>query len=460
MSSHEGSGDETPIRAVSQLIDHHARGERPRDAWKVGTEHEKFALSLPELKPLKYRGEGGEPGILSLLDRMKSTCGWQPQVDNGELIALASQNGSISLEPGGQVELSGKAYATVFETREELDRHLAELRMLSSELPVRWLWLGFQPVHDIDDIGWMPKRRYHIMREYLPTRGRLARYMMQATCTVQANLDWSDERDMGQKLRTAMGVSSIVTAMFSNSPFARGVPNGYKSYRAAIWLETDADRTGLLPFAFDGELPTYEQYVRWAYEVPLFFILRGGEYLNCAGLPFSRFVRDGFMGHHATLADWEMHLSTLFPDVRLKTYLETRTADLVEPDLICALPALWKGLLYDEDAALAAFDVVRRWSFGDRIAHREVVPRLGMAARTPAGHLTADLAQELVDIARASLGKQAQAGGIEDESVFLEPLAALVKKKQSPADVLLKWYAAKQPTPRQLVEHCLMPLEG
>lgn len=460
MSSHEGSGDATPIRAISQLIDHHARGERPRAAWKVGTEHEKFALSLPDLRPLKYRGEGGEPGILSLLNAMQRCCGWEPQNDLGEVIALSSQNGAITLEPGGQVELSGNPYATVHETRAELVRHIDELQELSRELPVRWLWLGFHPVADLDDIGWMPKRRYHIMREYLPTRGRLARYMMQATCTVQANLDWSDERDMGQKLRTALGVSSIVTAMFSNSPFSRGAPNGYKSYRAAIWLETDGDRTGLLPFAFDGELPTYEQYVRWAYEVPLFFILRGGEYLNCAGLPFSRFVREGFMGHEATLADWEMHLSTLFPDVRLKTYLETRTTDLVSPEMVCALPALWKGLLYDEDAARAAFDIVGRWSYGDRVAHREVVPRRGMAARAPDGHLTADLARELVDIARVSLGRQAKAGGHEDESVFLEPLIALGKAKQSPADVLLAWYAENQPTPRQLIEHCLMPLEG
>ena len=208
MSSHEGSGDLTPITSIEQLVRHHAKGERAVEAFKVGTEYEKFAFTEDSLKPLRYRGENGEPGILSLLEGMQSCCGWQPQADNGEVIALSSDYGTISLEPGGQVEMSGRAYATVHETNDELERHVRELALLTEALGVRWLWGGLHPVHELGDIGWMPKRRYAVMREYLPTRGSLARYMMQATSTVQANLDYRDERDMGRKLRIAAGLSS------------------------------------------------------------------------------------------------------------------------------------------------------------------------------------------------------------------------------------------------------------
>lgn len=457
------------MSSVAQLVAHHARGERPRTDWKVGTEHEKFAFTYPGLRPLPYRDPAGGPGIVNLLEAMQSCCGWQPQVDRGELIALASKEGSIALEPGGQVELSGQPCRTIHETRAELDRHVAELEHLSSEFPVRWLWLGAHPVHSLDDLGWMPKRRYAVMRDYLPTRGKMARYMMQATSTVQANLDYGDERDMGEKVRTAMGVSSIVTAMFANSPFpvagyegaAPLTPGRFKTFRAHVWTDTDNDRSGLLPFVFEGDAPTYERYAEWALDVPMFFIVRDQEYLPARGLTFRAFWKHGFhdTGHHATMEDWELHLSTLFPDVRLKTYLETRTADVVPPEYICALPALWKGILYRDDARAAAWDLVKRWSFLDRQEHRGAVTRDALQA--PIVHskgTTADLANELLAIARGSLTAQARDNDHPDEGVHLDALSALTSTGRAPADVILeKWSKKKWQNPSEFLATILEP---
>ncbi|MFT7582867.1 MAG: glutamate--cysteine ligase [Myxococcota bacterium] len=453
MSSHEGSGDTTPIASVEQLASYHAGGERPRAAWKVGTEYEKFAVALPDYTPLKYLPEGKLPGIKTLLNAMESCCGWKPLVDNGELIALSSDSGSISLEPGGQVELSGDAFATIHETADELRQHCRQLELLSAELSVRWIWIGAQPVHGLDDIGWMPKRRYAVMRDYLPTKGSMARHMMQSTCTVQANLDYASEADMARKMRMAFGVSSIVTAMFANSPLEGGKASKYKSRRSRIWLDTDNERSGLLRFALDGDGASYESYAEWALDVPLFFIMREGELINCAGLPFREFWKSGFEGHEATVEDWETHLSTMFPDVRIKTYMETRTADVVPPDLIPALPALWKGLCYDDTALDAAWDLVRKWSWSERLQHRNDVVRDALAARVPAGYETAELARELLQISRYGLQRQAAANGHEDESVFLNPLSKLTDQGKCPADVLLEWCAKDQPSPKQILEY-------
>jgi len=429
---------------LRQLVEHHARGEKPRAAWKVGIEHEKFAFSQPDLEPLQYRGVGGRPGIVDLLEGMQACCGWQPLTDRGELIALESPEGSIALEPGGQVELSGKARRTIHETEAELGRHVAELSHLTGALGVRWLWLGAHPVHQPAQLGFMPKRRYEVMRDYLPTRGGLALHMMQATSTEQANLDFGSEQDMGDKLRTAMGVSSIFTAMFANSPFQSGKPCGLKTFRASVWGDTDPDRSGLLAFVFDGERPTYEQYMRWALDVPMFFVARGDDLLPARGRTFRDFWDGGFDGQRATMADWELHLSTLFPDVRLKTYLETRTTDCVPPRYIPALPALWKGVLYDDLAMQAAWDLVRRWSMSERWQHRSDVPRQALDAAIPGSKgKTLDLARELVAIAAEGLGRQARAGDYLDESVYLAPLGELLARGQCPADeALAKWRPA------------------
>ena len=458
MSSHLGSGNATLVTSVSQLVEHHARGEKPREAWKIGTEHEKFAFSKA-LDPLLYRGRAaGEIGIVNLLEGMQTCCGWQPLVDRGELIALESNEGSIALEPGGQVELSGRARTTIHETKAELDRHVSELQRLTDELGVRWMWLGAHPVHQPADLGFMPKRRYAVMRDYLPTRGSLALHMMQATSTVQANLDFGDERDMGEKLRSAMGISSVVTAMFANSPFQSGKPSGLKTFRASVWGDTDNDRSGLLPFVFDGDAPTYEQYVRWAIDVPMFFIVRDGELLHTRGATFRQLWDEGFQGHRATMEDWELHLSTLFPDVRLKTYLETRTADCVPPRFIPALPALWKGILYSEGATSAVWDLTKRWSMSERWQHRQDVTRDALDAPIPGSRgKTLDLAREVSAIAAASLADQAKANGHADEAIYLEPIDALLRRGWCPADeVLAKWRPSM--APRDLIAALVEPV--
>ncbi|HRE90577.1 MAG TPA: glutamate-cysteine ligase family protein [Myxococcota bacterium] len=442
MSSHEGSGDATPVTGIAQLVEHHARGEKPRSAFRIGTEHEKFGFTWPDLEPLSYQGASGRAGIRHVLESILAR-GWRPSVDEGALIALLSDEGSIALEPGGQLELSGQARATVHETRDELDRHVAELERLARELSVRWLWLGAQPVHEPGQLGWMPKRRYGVMRDYLPTRGGHALYMMQSTSTVQANLDYASERDMGRKLRAAMGLGSIVAAIFANSPFSRGEPNGHKSFRASVWSDTDPDRQGLLGFAFD-EAPSYEQYVRWALDVPMFFVVRNGAYLPARGQTFRDFQARGFHSDptiSATMEDWELHLSTLFPDARIKTYLETRTADCVPPRYILALPALWKGILYRDDALDAAFDLVKRWTLPERWEHRTQVPRDGLLTPIPGSRgKTGDLARELFAIARHSLDLQAREAQIDPESRYLEALAALTADNRSPADEALAKY--------------------
>jgi glutamate--cysteine ligase len=456
MSSHEGSGNITLITGVAQLIEHHARGEKPRERWSVGTEHEKFGFSATDLRPLGYRGQGGRAGIREVLLSMTQR-GWVPLEDNGELIALTSQDGSIALEPGGQFELSGAVRKTLHETRDELSRHVDELALLERELGVKWLWIGAQPVATPDDLDFMPKRRYAIMRDYLPTRGALALHMMKTTSTVQANLDYASEQDMGEKLKTAMGVSSIVAAIFGNSPFQNGKPCGLKSFRSSVWSATDPDRQGLLPFAFESA-PSYEQYVRWALDVPMFFIVRNGDYLPARGQTFRHFQERGFIGnpsYRATMEDWELHLSTLFPDVRMKTYLETRTADCVPPRYIMALPALWKGLLYSSGARLAAWDLVKRWSLDARSEHRTLVPRFGLETPVPGSRATtAELARELFDIAAHGLAEQARDFGYADESLYLEPLRALVASGKSPADELLALWKPEM-TAQQLVKRLI-----
>lgn len=441
------------IRGSEQLVAHVSSGETPRADWRVGSEYEKLAVRWRTGERLPYLADQG-PSIAGLLASLAGCCGWAPVYERGQVVALTGAGASVTLEPGGQFELSGAPMATLHRMVEELQRHEHELEHLGEEYPISWMWAGADPINALDDIPWMPKRRYEIMREYLPTRGRLALYMMKSTCTVQANLDFSTEVDMGRKLRTSMGVSSIVTSMFANSPLRQGRPSGMKSWRSHIWTEMDPDRSGLLPWVFDGDLPTYERYVEYALDVPLFFIVRDGEYLECTGLPFRRLVREGFDGHSATMDDWELHLSTLFPEVRLKTYLEMRSADCVKPGLLQSLPALWKGLLYDDTAMDAAWDLVKRWSFDERDAHRTAVARDAMAAPVPnARYDTSELARELVSIARHGLASQAAAGGEDDESDLLAPLVQVADSGRSPADVTLDWLAGGKRSRADIIAH-------
>lgn len=450
--------DTAPLSGRRQLVEHHASGERPAAEWRIGTEYEKIVVHRDDSARLPYLSDRGRPGIRTLLDELSGCCGWRPGYEGDAVIALYGRDASVTLEPGGQFELSGAPFQRIKEIVLELRRHEVELEHLSDSLPVTWLWAGMDPIWGLEEIPWMPKARYGIMREYLPTRGRLALWMMQATCTVQANLDYADEADMGRKLRASMGLSSLVTAMFANSPFQRLAPSGFKSYRAHIWEHTDPDRCGLLPWVFDGELPTYERYVDYALGVPLFFIVRDKRYLPCAGLPFEQLLAEGFQGHGATLDDWVLHLSTLFPEVRLKTYLEMRSADVVGPRLLPALPALWKGLMYDRTALDAAWDLVKRWSFEDRLAHRHAAAQQALAAPVPgASYPTRELALEVLEIARYGLARVADRDGYADEGPYLDPLEAEVAAGRCPADRSLDWYASasrERPLrPRDFVEH-------
>ena len=415
----------------AHLIDALASGEAPPASWRVGTEYETFVYVAANGARLPYQAEGGA-GIRDLLEAAAEQEGWALDGASGRPIGAYDGNASITLEPGGQFELSGAPFGTIQEMADELHEHTARLRQLSERFGVRWLWAGMDPLSDLSMIPWMPKPRYGIMRAYLPTRGQLALQMMQATCTVQANLDFQDEVDMGFKLRVSSGLSSIVNALFANSPYRAGQATGWLSTRGHIWTATDPDRCGLPGWIFDGDLPTYDRYVDYALKVPLFFIVRDGEYLNCAGLPFEDFLSKGFQGHEAREEDWALHLSTLFPDVRVKAYLEMRSADCVPPHLLPALPALWKGVLYDADACNAAWDLVSGWTPNERQQHRADACRSAFSAPVPqARYETREVARELLKIARYGLDRLAVASSQSSESEFLEPLEQLVARGKS-----------------------------
>lgn len=446
---------EAGARGRRRLIEEHARGERPAASWVVGAEYEKIGLTRG--RPLHYEEDGG-PSIRGLLRRLEGHLGWRPILDAGHIIGLTGEGGaSITLEPGGQFELSGATHRTVHELVGEMDDHAKALADVEADLPIRWMWAGHQPVHGPEDLVWMPKQRYAIMRRYLPTRGALALHMMQRTCTVQSNLDYSDEADQGRKLRLAMAVGPLTTAMFANSPYSQGKLTGYKSFRAHIWTDVDPDRTGMPAWVFDGEPPTYERYVDYALKVPMFFIVRDGVYLDCAGRSFEQFIAQGCDGHQATLDDWRLHLSTIFTEARLKTYIELRAADCVRPSLLPALPALSRGLLYHRGALDAVWDLLKGWSYEARLQHREDVTRDALDARTPDGHRTRDVALEVIHIAQQALRELAAEAGHASECCYLEELESMVAAGTSPADLTLRWAAATQPTREQLLDHYTRP---
>ena len=419
-----------------RMVDYFHDGCRPRDRWRIGTEHEKLAVDGRTGRQLPYRGL---PGILSLLEYLAEHFGWQPYSENGQIIALTRDQASITLEPGGQFELSGGPCLDVHETSRELARHVRELDALSEAFGVRWLWAGMNPTESLDEIDWVPKDRYAIMRRYLSTRGRYYDRMMKLTCTVQANVDYSSQADAAKKVRASMGVGPVVTALFANSPLLGGEPTGYLSTRQLAWTDVDADRCGILPFVFEGEFG-FEDYAGWAAKVPMFFIHREGRYIDMSGIPFERYLRDGHGEHRATEADWELHLSTLFPEARLKRYLELRSADCVPPEMICALPALWKGLLYDDEALGACWALVSELALPERVELLSTSARLGLRA-TVGGRPMLEVARELVQIASDGLRRQGcldDAGN--DERIYLEPLHEVVERGEPPAADLLRAY--------------------
>jgi glutamate--cysteine ligase len=347
--TYNAGGEGAPIESKAQLIGHIASGEKPKDQWRIGTEHEKFGFALKDHSPLPYEGDG--PAVRKLLEGL-TRFGWQTIEENGKPVALKREGGSITLEPGGQFELSGAPLETLHETCREVNTHLREVREVADEVGAGFLGLGFSPKWSLEETPMMPKDRYNIMKAYMPKVGTLGHQMMFRSCTVQTNLDFASEADMVKKLRVSLALQPIATALFANSPFADGKPNGYLSYRAHVWTDTDNNRTGMLHFAFDEGFG-YEQYVDWALDAPMYFVKRNSVFQDATGLSFRDFLKGELPlmpGELPVLSDWEDHLSTLFPEVRLKTFLEQRGADGGPWNRLCALPAFWVGLLYDQTA--------------------------------------------------------------------------------------------------------------
>jgi glutamate--cysteine ligase len=424
-----------PIESAAQLVEYLAGGEKPPSRWRVGTEHEKIGVYARAQRPVPYEGERG---IGALLQRIVDVDAWTPVRENGLLIGLEKQGASMSLEPGGQLELSGAPLRTIHDTCREFNAHLALMRHVSEPFDIVWLGLGLHPIHTIDEVPRMPRARHQIMRDYLPTRAPLPLEMMHMTGTVQANFDVSDEADMVTKLRASLALTPIISAIYANSSLAAGKASGFISRRVHIWRNTDPDRSGLLPFAFEPDFG-YARYVEYALDVPMFFIVRDDRYLPMRGLSFRRFLAEGFEGQRARLVDFERHLTTLFPEVRLKRgVLEVRGADAVPPELTCSLPALWKGLLYDAEARRAAAGLVAEWSPADREFALDEVARHGLAAQV-SGRRVLDLALELAAIAREGLRRIHHLGRSgEDERHFLDPVDAQLDRGQSPGRVVLE----------------------
>ena len=429
---------ETPISGRAELVDYVAGGEKPVSAWRIGTEHEKFGFRLDDLRPPTWEGERGIGALLEGLTRF----GWDRVEEHGKLIALARGMGSITLEPAGQLELSGAPLSTIHETCAEVSQHLNEVKAVADELGLGFLGMGFQPKWRREDMPWMPKGRYRIMREYMPKVGALGLDMMTRTCTVQVNLDYASEADMVKKFRVSLALQPVATALFADSPFKDGKPNGYQSYRSHIWTDTDPDRTGMLDFVFEDGFG-YERYVDYLLDVPMYFSYREGEYVDLAGKSFRRFMAGDLAelpGAKPTLRDWADHMTTAFPEVRLKKYLEMRGADGGRWSRLCALPAFWVGLLYDDAALDAAWDLVRDFTRAERHALRDGVPK--HALKLPfRGGTVRDLAEAALKIAAEGLRRRARltpAGA--DERIFLDTLLAIVDADQTPAERKLELF--------------------
>jgi glutamate--cysteine ligase len=413
----------------------HSAG-KPRDGWRVGTEYEKVGINRTTAKAIPYFGRGG---VEYILKELSERFNWRPEEQDGHIIALARDNAQITLEPGGQIELSGEPCESIHCTHAEFTQHIRELLEVTEPLDVVFLGLGMQPVSRLEEIEWVPKKRYRIMAPYMPKVGRLGQRMMKQTATVQANIDYSDEKDAMAKFRTGMGLAPIVIAMFANSPICEGQLNGYRSFREHIWTDTDKNRSGLLRFAFLPEV-SFAHYVDYALDVPMYFIVRHHDYIDMTGLTFRQFLEHGHKGERATIEDWNDHLTTLFPETRIKRYMEVRSADSQPPELMPALPALIKGIFYDSDCLEAAWDLVKGWSWDERMQAYLDSHENALAARIRRYSLL-DLAKELVQIAWEGLRRQKALNRQgEDETIYLTPLKALLSQGKCPADVLVeKW---------------------
>jgi glutamate--cysteine ligase len=434
--------DDSISRAIegrADLLAEFERGEKVRDEWRIGTEHEKFVYRRDDHRAPSYDEPGGIRDLLNGLTQF----GWEPVRENGNVIALSGVDGTISLEPAGQFELSGAALKNLHQTCSEAARHLGQCKMVGDRLGLGFLGTGMWPDKARSDLPIMPKGRYAIMLNYMPKVGSLGLDMMLRTCTIQTNLDYGSEADMVKKFRVGLALQPVATALFANSPFTEGKPNGYKSFRSHIWEDTDPDRTGMLPFVFEEGFG-YERYCDYALDVPMYFVYRDGKYIDVAGESFRVFLEGKLPqlpGEKPRLTDWTDHLSTAFPEVRLKSFLEMRGADGGRWSRICGLPALWVGLLYDDGALDAAWDLVRHWTIEEREKLRHDVPRLALEAVTPDGETMRDFAGRVLDIAAEGLSRRAQLNSAGDnESGFLDPLRDVVLSGMTPADRLLARY--------------------
>lgn len=430
------------ISGKSELIEWFEAGSKPKSDWRIGTEHEKFGFTWSDLKPLPYEGKSS---IQAMLEGLRDQFGWSAIEENGYLIGLKKDGASVSLEPGGQFELSGAPLKHIHETCNEVGQHLDEVRQIADPLGIGFIGLGASPIWSMDETPIMPKGRYKIMRAYMDKVGRLGREMMFRTCTVQSNLDFGSEADMVKKFRVSLALQPLGTALFANSPFLDGRPNGFLSYRSQIWTDTDPDRTGMLPFVFEEGFG-FERYVDYALDVPMYFVRRGGEYLDASGLSFREFM-DGKLpilpGEKPAIDDFEDHLSTIFPEVRLKQFLEMRGSDSGPWSRLCAFSAFWTGILYDDGAMDAAWELVKDWTDGDREALRQSVRTLGLKAPVPGGQTLQDLAKRVLDIARSGLRSRAQLSvSGDDETGFLQELDLIAASGITPADQLLQLYAS------------------
>lgn len=442
--------DSATVETVDELRDYLADGCKPQDQWRLGTEHEKFGYTLDDFRPLPY---SGKRSIHAILTGLAERFDWQPVLEEGQPIALLDDTGaSVTLEPGGQLELSGALLDNIHDTCTEVYTHLLQVRSLSDPLGIAFLGMGFQPKWRQEDMEWMPKARYRIMREYMSKVGALGHDMMTRTCTVQVNLDFGSEADMVQKFRTSLALQPIATALFANSPFTDGRPNGYFSYRSHVWEDTDPDRTGMLPFVFDQDMG-FERYTQYMLDVPMYFIYRNGQYIDASGQSFRDFLAGklpALPGELPTMKDWEDHLTTAFPEVRLKRYLEMRGADGGPWARLCALPALWAGLLYHQPSLDAAWDIARDWSMEERLKLRRDVPRLGLRASIR-GRSVQAIALDIIELARNGLNERNRLNSAGDnETGFLAPLQDVAERGQTPAERKLalfhdKWNGSVDP---------------
>jgi len=433
--------DLTPIERRDELVAWLAQGAKPKSQFRIGTEHEKFGFTLEGHRPVPYKGPRG---IRALLEGMQLLLGWEPIMEGPNVIGLldVTGGGAITLEPGGQFELSGAQVETVHQTSRELMAHLAQVREVAQPLRIGFLGIGMAPSWTRVEMPVMPKGRYKIMTAYMPKVGKLGLDMMYRTCTVQTNLDFSSEADMVKKLRVGLALQPVATALFANSPFTEGKPNGFLSFRSEIWRDTDNDRAGMLPWAFEPGM-SFERWVDYALDVPMYFIKHGDDYVDVAGKSFRELMAGklpGMPGVRATISDWANHLSTIFPEVRLKRYLEMRGADSGPLPNLSALSALWVGILYDDSSLDAAWDLVKTWTAAERQKLRDDVPRLGLAAKVR--NLTVfELAAEVLKLARVGLKarKRLDVSG-QDEARYLDVIEDRLARGTTPAQELLDKY--------------------